>query len=85
VAHSSGIVVIAGADAGQWFLFSVSERWREDDSEYEHFTDSAGVGFVDNPSGSYSRLQSLTIAEYKRRRQERLTAVPAPGQEGPAA
>ncbi len=155
-------------DVRQWFLFSASERWREDDSEYEHYTDSAGksggqkeklaytilaaslayqfkldggaarskafrfvvideafgrgseastqyaltlftrlglqllivtplqkihviepyvsaVGFVDNPSGSYSRLQSLTIAEYKRRRQERLAAVTEPGQQGPAA
>ena len=28
----------------------------------------AAVGFVDNPSGSYSRLQSLTIEEYRRQR-----------------
>lgn len=28
----------------------------------------AAVGFVDNPNGNYSRLQSLTIAEYHRRR-----------------
>jgi len=25
-----------------WFVFSASERWREDDSEYEHYTDSGG-------------------------------------------
>jgi uncharacterized protein YPO0396 len=155
-------------DVRQWFLFSASERWREDDNEYEHYTDSAGksggqkeklaytilaaslayqfkldwgaarskafrfvvideafgrgsevstqyaltlftrlglqllivtplqkihviepyvsaVGFVDNPSGSYSRLQSLTIAEFKRRRQDHLSPVPEPGQEGPPA
>jgi uncharacterized protein YPO0396 len=142
-------------DVRQWFLFSASERWREDDTEYEHYTDSAGksggqkeklaytilaaslayqfkldwgaarskafrfvvideafgrgsevstqyaltlftrlglqllivtplqkihviepyvsaVGFVDNPTGSYSRLQTLTIEEYKRRRQQHL-------------
>ena len=29
-------------DVRQWFLFSASERWREDDTEYEHYTDSAG-------------------------------------------
>jgi uncharacterized protein YPO0396 len=145
-------------DVRQWFLFSASERWREDDTEYEHYTDSAGksggqkeklaytilaaslayqfkldwgaarskafrfvvideafgrgsdvstqyaltlftrlglqllivtplqkipviepyvsaVGFVDNPTGSYSRLQALTIAEYKRRRQQHLAVL----------
>ncbi|NNN21529.1 MAG: AAA family ATPase [Acidimicrobiales bacterium] len=138
------------SDVRQWYVFSASERWRNDDSEYEHFTDSAGksggqkeklaytilaaslayqfkldwgsaksrafrfvvideafsrgsesstryalalftrlglqllivtplqkihviephvsaVGFVDNPDGNYSRLQSLTIEEYRRR------------------
>jgi uncharacterized protein YPO0396 len=141
-------------DVRQWFVFSASERWKVDDQEYEHYTDSAGksggqkeklaytilaaslayqfkldwgvarskafrfvvideafsrgsegstryaldlftrlglqllivtplqkihviephvsaVGFVDNLSGSYSRLQSLTVAEYRRRRDER--------------
>ncbi|MEO3746352.1 hypothetical protein [Plantactinospora sp. B5E13] len=29
----------------------------------------AAVGFVDNPNGNYSRLQSLTIEEYHERRQ----------------
>ncbi len=151
-------------DVRQWFLFSASERWRDDDAEYEHYTDSAGksggqkeklaytilaaslayqfkldwgaarskafrfvvideafgrgsevstqyaltlftrlglqllivtplqkihviepyvsaVGFVDNPSGSYSRLQTLTIEEYKRRRQQHLAVLSG---EGPA-
>ena len=144
-------------DVRQWYVFSASERWRENDTEYEHYADSAGksggqkeklaytilaaslayqfklewgagrskafcfvvideafgrgseastqyalelftrlglqllivtplqkiqviepfvstVGFVDNPSGNYSRLQTLTIAEYRRRRIERHTA-----------
>ncbi len=134
-------------DVRNWFLFSASERWQEDDVEYEHYTDSGGksggqkeklaytilaaslayqfkldrrrpsktfrfvvideafgrgsdestrfalglfqrlglqllivtplqkihviepyvsaVGFVDNPSGGYSRMQSLTIEEYQ--------------------
>ncbi len=30
------------ADVRQWFTFSASERWREDDSEFEHYTDSGG-------------------------------------------
>ncbi len=25
-----------------WFVFSASERWREDDTEHEHYSDSAG-------------------------------------------
>jgi len=134
-------------DVRNWFVFSASERWREDDSEHENYTDSGGksggqkeklaytilaaslayqfklewgsgrsktfrfvvideafgrgsdestrfaldlfgrlglqllivtplqkihviepfvsaVGFVDNPDGNYSRLQTLTIEEY---------------------
>ena len=138
-------------DVRQWFVFSASERWRSDDTEYENYTDSGGksggqkeklaytvlaaslayqfkldwgvqrskafrfvvideafnrgselstryaldlftrlglqllivtplqkihviephvasVGFVDNPSGHFSRLQCLTISEFRRRR-----------------
>lgn len=29
-------------DVRHWFTFSVSERWREDDREFEHYTDSGG-------------------------------------------
>ena len=29
-------------DVRNWFAFSASERWREDDSEYEHYSDSGG-------------------------------------------
>jgi uncharacterized protein YPO0396 len=137
-------------DVRNWFIFSASERWREDDTEYENYTDSGGksggqkeklaytilaaslayqfklewgatrtktfrfvvideafgrgsdestrfalqlfrrlglqllivtplqkihviepyvsaVGFVDNPDSNYSRLQTLTIEEYKQR------------------
>jgi uncharacterized protein YPO0396 len=137
-------------DVRQWFVFSASERWRADDEEHEHYTDSGGksggqkeklaytilaaslayqfklewgatrsrtfrfvvideafgrgsdestrfalslfrklglqllivtplqkihviepfvaaVGFVDNPTGAYSRLQTLTIEEYRER------------------
>lgn len=147
-------------DVRQWFVFSASERWRHDDSEYEHFTDSAGksggqkeklaytilaaslvyqfrldspamrskafrfvvideafgrgsegstryalnlftrlglqllivtplqkihviephvssIGYVDNVDGNYSRLQCLTITEYRRQRREQVAADPA--------
>ncbi|MDQ6993004.1 MAG: ATP-binding protein [Mariprofundus sp.] len=29
-------------DVRNWFRFAASERWREDDSEYEHYADSGG-------------------------------------------
>jgi len=29
-------------DVRKWFQFAASERWREDNSEYEHYTDSGG-------------------------------------------
>jgi len=29
-------------DVRNWFRFAASERWREDDSEHEHYTDSGG-------------------------------------------
>jgi len=29
-------------DVRNWFVFAASERWREDDSEYEHYSDSGG-------------------------------------------
>jgi len=29
-------------DVRSWFLFSASERWREDDAEHEHYSDSGG-------------------------------------------
>jgi len=29
-------------DVRNWFAFSASERWREDNAEYEHYTDSGG-------------------------------------------
>lgn len=149
-------------DVRNWFLFSASERWSEDDAEFEHYTDSGGksggqkeklaytilaaslayqfkldhrspsktfrfvvideafgrgsdestrfalglfqrlglqllivtplqkihviepyvsaVGFVDNPSGGYSRLQSLTIEEYQQQQlAHALQQAAAPG------
>jgi uncharacterized protein YPO0396 len=29
-------------DVRNWFIFSASERWREDDREHEHYTDAGG-------------------------------------------
>ena len=158
-------------DVRNWFLFAASERYREDDTEYEHYADSAGksggqkeklaytilaaslayqfklewgaaksrtfqfavideafgrgsdestrfalelferlglqllivtplqkihviephvsaVGFVDNPTSSASRLQTLTIEEYRARREAHLltgAAVSVVTVPGPAA
>ncbi len=157
-------------DVRQWFVFSASERWRSDDTEYENYVDSAGksggqkeklaytilaaslayqfkldwgaarskafrfvvideafgrgsevstryalslftrlglqllivtplqkihviephvsaVGFVDNLNGNYSRLQGLTITEFRRRLHERSAAAADEPDttEGPAA
>ena len=30
------------SDVRNWFVFSASERWREDDREHEHYTDAGG-------------------------------------------
>ena len=30
------------SDVRNWFLFAASERWREDDTEHEHYSDSGG-------------------------------------------
>ena len=30
------------SDVRNWFVFAASERWREDDSEHEHYSDSGG-------------------------------------------
>jgi uncharacterized protein YPO0396 len=151
-------------DVRNWFIFSASERYREDNTEYENYTDSGGksggqkeklaytilaaslayqfklewgaarsktfqfvvideafgrgsdestrfalelfrrlglqllivtplqkihviepyvsaVGFVDNPDSNYSRLQTLTIEEYRHRQLARaigLASAPAP-------
>jgi len=144
-------------DVRNWFVFTASERWREDDTEHETYSDSGGksggqkeklaytilaaslayqfkldpaaarsktfrfvvideafgrgsdestrfaltlftrlglqllivtplqkihviephvaaVGFVDNPAGNFSRLQSLTIEEYREQRDLRQAA-----------
>ena len=31
-----------GTDVRNWFVFAASERWREDDTEFEHYSDSGG-------------------------------------------
>ena len=30
------------SDVRSWFVFSASERWREDNREHEHYTDAGG-------------------------------------------
>ncbi len=44
-------------DVRNWFVFSASERWREDGTEYEHYTDSGGKS-----GGQKEKLPSPVLA-----------------------
>ena len=52
-------------DVRQWFLFSASERWREDDSEYEHYTDSAGKSGGQKEKLAYTILAASLAYQFK--------------------
>jgi uncharacterized protein YPO0396 len=44
-------------DVRNWFLFAASERWRADDTEYEHYSDSGG-----KPGGQKDKLAYTILA-----------------------
>jgi uncharacterized protein YPO0396 len=44
-------------DVRNWFVFSASEKWRETDEEYEHYTDSGGKS-----GGQKERLAYMVLA-----------------------
>ncbi len=52
-------------DVRQWFLFSASERWREDDTEYEHYTDSAGKSGGQKEKLAYTILAASLAYQFK--------------------
>lgn len=61
-------------DVRNFFLFSASERWREDDVEYEHYSDSAGKSGGQKEKLAYTVLAAslsyqfgLEIGEVKSR------------------
>ena len=39
-----------------WFAFSASERWRSDDSEHEHYSDSGGKSGGQKEKLAYTML-----------------------------
>ncbi|VAW32617.1 FIG007317: Chromosome segregation protein SMC-like, partial [hydrothermal vent metagenome] len=43
-------------DVRRWFEFAASERWQEDDSEYEHYTDSSGKSGGEKEKLAYTVL-----------------------------
>ena len=49
----------------QWFLFSASERWRDDDTEYEHYTDSAGKSGGQKEKLAYTILAASLAYQFK--------------------
>ncbi|MHB1444980.1 MAG: ATP-binding protein [Acidimicrobiales bacterium] len=52
-------------DVRQWFVFSASERWREDDSEYEHYSDSAGKSGGQKEKLAYTILAASLAYQFK--------------------
>jgi uncharacterized protein YPO0396 len=52
------------ADVRNWFLFSASERWRETDDEYEHYTDSGGKSGGQKEKLAYTILAASLVYNY---------------------
>ncbi len=52
-------------DVRQWFVFSASERWRADDSEYENYTDSAGKSGGQKEKLAYTILAASLAYQFK--------------------
>ena len=46
-------------------MFSASERWREDDTEYEHYTDSAGKSGGQKEKLAYTILAASLAYQFK--------------------
>ncbi|MGR9107531.1 MAG: ATP-binding protein, partial [Gammaproteobacteria bacterium] len=51
-------------DVRNWFLFSASERWREDHSEKEHYSDSAGKSGGQKEKLAYTILASALAYQF---------------------
>jgi uncharacterized protein YPO0396 len=52
-------------DARNWFIFSASERYREDDTEYEHYADSAGKSGGQKEKLAYTILAASLAYQFK--------------------
>jgi uncharacterized protein YPO0396 len=52
-------------DVRNWFLFTASERFREDDTEYEHYADSAGKSGGQKEKLAYTILAASLAYQFK--------------------
>lgn len=52
-------------DVRNWFLFSASERWHDDDREYEHYTDSDGKSGGQKEKLAYTILAASLAYQFK--------------------
>ena len=52
-------------DVRNWFVFSASERWREDGAEYETFTDSGGKSGGQKEKLAYTILAASLAYQFK--------------------
>jgi uncharacterized protein YPO0396 len=52
-------------DVRNWFIFSASERCREDDTEYEHYTDSGGKSGGQKEKLAYTILAASLAYQFK--------------------
>lgn len=52
-------------DVRQWFVFSASERWRQDDVEYESYSDSAGKSGGQKEKLAYTILAASLAYQFK--------------------
>jgi uncharacterized protein YPO0396 len=68
-------------DVRNWFSFSASERWREDDREHEHYTDSGGKSGGQKEKLAYTVLAASLAYQFglergvKRSRSFRFVAI----------
>ncbi len=52
-------------DVRNWFVFSASERWREDDAEHETYTDSGGKSGGQKEKLAYTILAASLAYQFK--------------------
>lgn len=52
-------------DVRNWFLFAASERWREDDHEHEHYSDSGGKSGGQKEKLAYTILAASLAYQFK--------------------
>ena len=52
-------------DVRNWYIFSASERWREDNTEYENYTDSGGKSGGQKEKLAYTILAASLAYQFK--------------------